>query len=130
MANRGVLPAPRLLRARRSLLGDVIALPPAQGHVQLGSREAAETMIRAMQAVTTAPRGTGRRAPIPGIPMAMKTGTAGERKSGLEALIVAFAPVEQPRIAFGVIAEDAGPAEIAGAKIAHDFLEGIRGRLQ
>jgi membrane carboxypeptidase/penicillin-binding protein len=130
MANRGVLAAPRFLRSRRSLLGDVIALPPAQGNVQLGSRDAAETMIRAMQAVTTDPRGTGRRALVPGFTMAMKTGTAGERKSGLEALIMAFAPVEQPRIAFGVIAEAAGPAEIAGAKIAHDFLEGIRGRLQ
>lgn len=129
MANRGVLTAPRLLRARRSILGDVVALPPAQGRVQLGSPAAAETMIRAMQAVATEPRGTGRRAPVPGLTMAMKTGTAGERKSGLEALIMAFAPVEQPRIAFGLIAEDAGPAEIAGAKIAHDFLESIRSRL-
>ena len=130
MANRGVLTAPRLLRARRSLLGDVIATPPAQAPVQLGSRAAAETMIHAMQAVVTNPRGTGRRAPVAGLPMAMKTGTAGDRASGLEALIVAFAPVEQPRIAFAVIAEDAGPAEIAGAKIAHDFLETIRPRLQ
>ncbi|HKS21738.1 MAG TPA: penicillin-binding transpeptidase domain-containing protein [Thermoanaerobaculia bacterium] len=130
MANRGILTPPRLLRARRSLLGDVIAQPPAQGHVQLGSRAAAETMIQAMQAVVTNPRGTGRRTAVPGLTMAMKTGTAGERTSGLEALIMAFAPVEQPKIAFAVIAEDAGPAEIAGAKIAHDFLEAIRPRLQ
>jgi peptidoglycan glycosyltransferase len=129
MANRGVLTAPRLLRDRRSILGEVIAAPPAQAHVQLGSRAAAETMIGAMQAVATEPRGTGRRAPVPGLTMAMKTGTAGERPS-LQALILAFAPVEQPRIAFGVIAEDAGPAEIAGAKIAHDFLEAVKGRLQ
>ena len=60
----------------------------------------------------------------------MKTGTAGERKNGLEALILAFAPVESPRIAFGVIAEDAGPAEFAGAKIAHDFLEAMSPRLK
>ena len=128
MANRGVLTAPRLLRARRSLLGDVIALPPAEGHVQLGSRAAAETMIHAMEAVVTNPRGTGRRTAVPGLTMAMKTGTAGERTSGLEALIAAFAPVEQPRIAFAVIAEDAGPAEIAGAKIAHDFLMAVQSR--
>jgi cell division protein FtsI/penicillin-binding protein 2 len=60
----------------------------------------------------------------------MKTGTAGERKNGLEALIMAFAPVDKPKIAFGVIAENAGPAEYAGAKIAHDFLEKMRGALQ
>lgn len=129
MANRGVLAAPRLLRDRRSILGEVIAAPPAQAKVQLGTREAAETMIHAMEAVVTDPRGTGRRTPVAGLPMAMKTGTAGDRP-GLQALIMAFAPVEQPRIAFAVIAEDAGPAEIAGAKIAHDFLEAVKGRLQ
>jgi peptidoglycan glycosyltransferase len=86
-------------------------------------------MIRAMQAVATEPRGTGRRAPVEGISIALKTGTAGERKSGLEALIMAFAPVESPKIAFGIIAEDAGPAEFAAAKIAHDFVERLRPRL-
>ena len=43
---------------------------------------------------------------------------------------MAFAPVDKPKIAFGVIAENAGPAEYAGAQIAHDFLEKIRGALQ
>ena len=43
-----------------------------------------------------------------------------------EALIVAFAPVDHPRIAFGIIGEDAGPAEYAGAKIAHDFIAAWR----
>ena len=83
-----------------------------------------------MQAVVSDANGTGRRASVPGISLAMKTGTAGERRSGLEAVILAFAPVESPKIAFGVIAEDAGPAEFAGAKIAHDFLEGMQSRLK
>jgi len=48
----------------------------------------------------------------------------------LEAVILAFAPVESPKIAFAVIAEDAGPAEFAGAKIAHDFLEAMQDRLK
>jgi cell division protein FtsI/penicillin-binding protein 2 len=63
--------------------------------------------------------------------MALKTGTAGERKQGqgLQAIILAFAPVESPKIAFGVIAVDAGPAEYAGAKIAHDFVERLKARL-
>lgn len=129
MANRGSLAAPRLVRDRRSMLGDVTLVPHSPVPVQLGTRAAAETMIHAMEAVATDPRGTGRRAPVPGLTMAMKTGTAGERP-GLQALIMAFAPVEQPRIAFAVIAENAGPAEIAGAKIAHDFLEAVKGRLQ
>jgi peptidoglycan glycosyltransferase len=86
-------------------------------------------MIHAMQAVVEQPRGTGRRAPVEGVTIALKTGTAGEKTSGLEALIMAFAPVESPKIAFGIIAVDAGPAEFAGAKIAHDFVERIKPRL-
>ena len=130
MANRGALTTPKLLVQRRSVLGDVVATAPSQGTTRLASPAAAETMVHAMEAVATEAKGTGRRAPVAGISLAMKTGTAGERKSGLEALILAFAPVESPRIAFGVIAEDAGPAEFAGAKIAHDFLEAMAPRLR
>ena len=96
---------------------------PAQIKTTLGTPGHAEAIVQAMVAVTTSQKGTGRRAVVEGVPMAMKTGTAGERANGgLEALIVAFAPVDHPRIAFGIIAEDAGPAEYAGAKIAHDFV--------
>jgi tetratricopeptide (TPR) repeat protein len=130
MANRGELTTPKLLVQRRSILGDVVATAPKQGSTRLASPAAAETMVHAMEAVATEAKGTGRRAPVAGISLAMKTGTAGERKSGLEALILAFAPVQSPRIAFGVIAEDAGPAEFAGAKIAHDFLEAMAPRLR
>ncbi len=128
MANRGVLTTPRLLRQRRSILGEVVAVGPPQGRTRIATAAAAERIVHAMEAVTTEPRGTGRRAPVQGISMAMKTGTAGERKNGLEALIVAFAPVDKPKIAFGVIAEGAGPAEYAGAQIAHVFLERIKKR--
>jgi penicillin-binding protein A len=128
LANRGTMTSPRLFRDRRSILGETTWRPPAQGRTVLAKRENGEAMVRAMTAVAQSPKGTGRRAPVEGVPMAMKTGTAGERK-GLEALIVAFAPVEQPKIAFGIIAEDAGPAEFAGAKIAHDFVAALKPRL-
>lgn len=129
MANRGVLTTPLLVRRRRSLLGYVVAAAPPQGRTVVASRVAAETMIRAMQAVAGEPLGTGRRAAVEGVSMALKTGTAGEKVGGLEALIMAFAPVESPKIAFGIIAVDAGPAEFAGAKIAHDFVERLKPRL-
>src|SRR5437016_8708549 len=96
---------------------------------RIASAASTERIIRAMQAVVTEPRGTGHRAPVEGLSIAMKTGTAGERRNGLEALIMAFSPVDKPRIAFGVIAENAGPAEYAGAQIAHDFLEKMKGRV-
>jgi peptidoglycan glycosyltransferase len=126
MANRGMLATPRLLRARRSILGDATpaaAPPPA---TRLASRTSAESMIRAMQTVVTSAKGTGRRAQIDGVTIAMKTGTAGKRENGYQALILCFAPAERPTIAFGMIAESAGPAEFAGARIAHDFLEALR----
>lgn len=129
MANRGELTAPKLLVQRRSILGDIVAKAPPQSSVRLASPAAAETMVQAMEAVVTDAKGTGHRALLPGISIAMKTGTAGDRKNGLDAVILAFAPAESPRIAFGIIAEDAGPAELAGAKIAHDFLEAMRTRL-
>jgi peptidoglycan glycosyltransferase len=129
VANRGVLTTPRLLRWRRSILGEVVSGPLQQGTTRIASAAAAERIIRAMQAVVTEPRGTGHRAPVEGLSLAMKTGTAGERRGGLEALIMAFSPVDKPKIAFGVIAENAGPAEYAGAQIAHDFLEKMKTRL-
>jgi peptidoglycan glycosyltransferase len=129
VANRGVLTTPRLIRDRRSILGEVLKERVQQGATRIASVAAANRMIQAMQAVATESRGTGRRAPVEGITIAMKTGTAGERQEGLDALILAFAPVDKPKIAFGVIAEGAGPAEFAGARIAHDFLEAMKPRL-
>lgn len=126
VANRGTLAQPRLLRARRSLLGEaspVAAPPPA---TRIASAEAAEQVIRAMEAVAASPKGTGRRVTIDGVTIAMKTGTAGKRENGYQALIVCFAPAEKPTIAFGMIAESAGPAEYAGAKIARDFLAALQ----
>lgn len=131
MANRGVLTNPRLLRERRSILGEVVLGPSSQKSVALASPEVAGQMIEAMKAVVTSPGGTGKRAAIDGLSIAMKTGTAGDRATGgLQAVIVAFAPAEQPKIAFGMIAEDAGPAEYAGAKIARDFLVAVEPRLK
>lgn len=130
MANRGVLTTPRLLRARRSILGEVTQGSAAQAQSRIASVEAAQRMVQAMVAVVNRPRGTGRRADIDGVPLALKTGTAGKREKGYQAVIMAFAPVESPKIAFGIIAEDAGPAEFAGAKIAHDFMDQIRDRLK
>ncbi len=129
MANRGVLTTPRLLRARRSLLGEMVGGPGPQAQARIASREASERMVQAMVAVVDRPRGTGRRADLDGISLALKTGTAGKRENGYHAVIMAFAPAGSPRIAFGIIAENAGPAEYAGAKIARDFVYAIRERI-
>lgn len=125
-ANRGTLTTPRIYRARRTILGDVIARPPQQKTDALVPREAGERVVAAMEAVVTRPQGTGRHARVDGVTLALKTGTAGSREQGYDALIFGFAPADQPRIAFAVIAENAGTAEVAAAKVAHDFIEGLR----
>ncbi|MGZ7079912.1 MAG: penicillin-binding transpeptidase domain-containing protein [Thermoanaerobaculia bacterium] len=131
VANRGVLTTPRLLRGRRSIFGDVVEGAKPQGRAQLAPQAAAEQLVPAMIRVVESPKGTGRRAKVEGVLLALKTGTAGERKEGgLESVIMAFAPADSPKIAFGMIAEDAGPAEYAGAKIAHDFVLGVQSRLK
>ena len=129
IANRGELTHPRLIRARRSILGEPVETPKAVAK-RVVSAEVAERMVKAMVAVVNHERGTGRRAPIEGVSLAMKTGTAGKEADGYHAVIMAFAPAESPRIAFAIIAEKSGPAEFAGAKIAHDFLSGIAARLR
>jgi peptidoglycan glycosyltransferase len=130
IANRGLLTTPRLLRGRRSVLGEIVVGPTPQAQARIASREASERVVQAMVAVVTHPKGTGRRADIDSVSLALKTGTAGKRENGYNAQIMAFAPVESPKIAFGIIAENSGPAEYAGAKIARDFLDGVRDRLR
>jgi hypothetical protein len=125
MANQGVLASPRLLRTRRTILGDVAFRTPVPSGTRIASERAAATMTHAMEAVVTDPRGTGRRAMVAGVPIAMKTGTAGSREKDYDALIMAFAPAQSPTIAFAVIAENAGHAEVAGAQITHDFVSAM-----
>jgi cell division protein FtsI/penicillin-binding protein 2 len=129
MANRGVLTTPRLITGRKSILGEPVGSSRPQARRIVASPAAASTMIAAMESVVTDDRGTGRRAAVEGLKIAMKTGTAGKQENGYQAVIIAFAPSDSPRIAIGMIAEAAGPAEFAGAKIVHDFLTAIRDRL-
>ncbi len=126
LANRGALTTPRVFTARRSILGEVVQRPPQPASDQIAPRAAAERTVAAMRAVVTRPRGTGRRAAVDGVTLAVKTGTSGSEEDGYDAVLLGFAPAENPKIAFALIAENAGSAEIAGAAIAKAFVEGVR----
>ncbi|HVT03904.1 MAG TPA: penicillin-binding transpeptidase domain-containing protein [Thermoanaerobaculia bacterium] len=130
VANAGILQTPRLIRGRRTVLGERFGDFPVSAGVRIASPEAVAAMTRAMEAVVTNPRGTGRRVEVAGLPIAVKTGTAGDASPRYNCLILAFAPSHAPRLAIGLIAENAGPAEFAGAKIAHDFFERVKGKIQ
>ena len=126
MANRGAMTTPRIYRARRSILGEVAGEPPKQTTSQVMPRSSAETVIVAMRAVVERPKGTGRRVALPGTTLALKTGTAGEEANGFNSVIMGFAPVDNPKIAFALVVEDAGPAEFAAARVARDFVQAAK----
>lgn len=128
VASKGSLTTPRLLKARRSILGNEVLFPYDPAEKQVVQPATTARVTRAMKTVVTNPRGTGRRAAIPGLSIAMKTGTAGDTANGgYDSVILAFAPADAPKIAIGMIAENSGPAERAGAEITRAFFSGIKG---
>ncbi|MEI6614209.1 MAG: penicillin-binding transpeptidase domain-containing protein, partial [Chrysiogenales bacterium] len=78
---------------------------------------------KAMREVVNNENGTGRRAWSAAVNLAIKTGTAGDRKQGLDALIIGFFPSENPRYAFAFRLEGAGKAEFNGAYFLRDLLK-------
>lgn len=71
--------------------------------------------------VTTS--GTARRAQIPGYNICAKTGTAQNPHGKNHSLFVAFAPMEDPKIAIAVVVENAGYGSTWAAPIASLMME-------
>ncbi len=110
LANGGTLWRPRLvLRMVRAdgTVQEIAAAPAPDGprwearHVRL-AREG-------MREAVNAPDGSGKRAALPGVTVAAKTGTAeyGPKGAGLKMTwMIAFAPFDEPRYAVVVLVED------------------------
>jgi peptidoglycan glycosyltransferase len=63
--------------------------------------------------------GTGRRAALPGVQVAGKTGTAQTVGDNAHAWFISFAPADAPRVAVAVIVESQeGLTEATGGRIA------------
>lgn len=78
---------------------------------------------KAMQEVVDNENGTGRRAWSAAVNLAIKTGTAGDPRQGLDALLIGFFPAEKPRYAFAFRLEGAGLAQSAGALFLRDLIK-------
>ena len=137
LARGGVPPVAHLVEEKTNILGETLykhdaaqAVPGGDDPLPAGGRELLARVMRA--AVTGAGRaeGTARRAAVPGVDAAMKTGTSGKNPPGYDALVIGFAPAEKPIIAWGLVAEHAGKAEFEGARITGDFLKRIQARLR
>jgi penicillin-binding protein A len=119
VANRGVMPQPRVVTEVRDSQGRV-ARAFAVGEVGRAiSEENARALTQMMIAVVN--EGSGYLAAIPGIQVAGKTGTAtnGEGRAP-NAWFTAFAPAPNPRIAVSVIVLDGGNlgSEATGGQVA------------
>jgi penicillin-binding protein A len=119
VANRGVVMKPYLVQ---SVIGSDLSVVESADPQELSEAvtpDVAAQLTRMMQAVVE--DGTGRRAQIPGVAVAGKTGTAqhGQGRKA-HAWFISFAPAEDPTIAVAVIAEDGGVAgsEAGGGTVA------------
>lgn len=86
------------------------------------SESAIKTVQSMMWDVVNGPSGTGHRAQLPDVAVAGKTGTAQNPHGEDHAWFVAFAPVENPRIALAVIVENGGSGGAIAAPIAQKTL--------
>ena len=77
----------------------------------------------AMRRVVNEPGGTARQARIPGIDVCGKTGTAENPHGKDHAVFIAFAPMQEPKIAMAVYVENSGFGGTWAAPIASLLME-------
>lgn len=82
-----------------------------------------DPIIEGMRRVVEEPGGTARRARIPDIAVAGKTGTAQNPHGEDHSVFIAFAPIDNPKIAIAVYVENAGFGGTWAAPIASLMIE-------
>ncbi len=141
LATRGALYRPRLVAAvEDALTGErSIIQPERQAYVEISNEFYWDNVIQAMHDVMQGPRGTARAVGT-GAPyeMAGKSGTAQvvsiaqdeeyneeelEERQRDHALFIAFAPLENPRIAVAVIVENGSSGSGVAAPIAKSIMD-------
>jgi peptidoglycan glycosyltransferase len=86
---------------------------------QVMSETTARQVADMMEQVVT--QGTGYKARVAGMRVAGKTGTPQEDVGSSNAIFIAFAPVERPRLAVAVVVENAGSGAAVGPVVAELF---------
>ncbi len=122
IAGSGILPHPHLLASSSTLLGLVSSrpvTPPLEVHPRsLQYLPLQQSMVMAVDH----PLGTARRARNSTIQFASKTGTAGDRTKGLDTVIIAYFPRQNPKYALAFRLERGGKAEYNGALFLNRYL--------
>jgi len=130
VANRGTLVTPHLIREQVNPETGERRRPvyPRATTIPIDARHWV-TVQGGMEDVVTA--GTGRGSRIEGITMAGKTGTAENPRGDDHAVFIAYAPADHPRVAVGVIVENAGFGATTAAPIASLMIEQfLRGHVE
>ena len=121
IANEGYYYPPHLIRA----FGDSTAIPEKMTtRMETGIEQRHFKVIKAgMQSVFEGGHGTARGSKIPGISAGGKTGTAQNPHGDNHSIFIAFAPVEDPKIALSIIIENGGYGSTWAAPIASLMME-------
>lgn len=137
LVNGKVLYRPHLLKEVRDKAGNVVEkYQPEVLHRLDMTAAQQEVVLKAMEAVVNAPRGTGGRARLPDVLVGGKTGSAENPHGGkTHALFIGAAPLYQPELAIAVVLENAGhggsnAAPIAGAIFREYFKRKMAGTQQ
>ncbi|MDV3221482.1 peptidoglycan D,D-transpeptidase FtsI family protein [Intrasporangium sp.] len=120
IANQGRVMTPYLIQSVRAADLDVIEPAPKPEELsQAISPRTADILTRMM--VSVVDNGSGRRAQIPGVAVAGKTGTAQhDLDKEPHAWFISFAPADDPQVAVAVVVEESGVTgdEVGGARVA------------
>lgn len=123
ISQNGSIYSPYLVENKKNLLDIAFYNHPGQLLESVADAGTIFFKLRnAMELVVEAPDGTGKRARVDFVKVAAKTGTAGNKKLGLDAILTGFFPADKPQYAFAFRLERAGKAEWRGALFLKDFL--------
>ncbi len=129
IANNGMLYQPHIVSGYRDTGTDRHIPFTYEGEQLPISKETFDLIKDGMVGVVQ--RGTGTLASVPGVTVAGKTGTAQNPHGKDHAWFIAFAPVENPKIALTVLVENAGFGGAISAPIARELIKYyIRGAAQ
>ncbi len=121
IANNGTLYQPHIVNGYRDTgTGKYIALNYSSQELPISEETFAlikDGMVGVVQ------KGTGTLASVPGVSVAGKTGTAQNPHGKDHAWFIAFAPVENPKIALAVLVENAGFGGAISAPIARELIK-------
>ena len=129
IANRGVVYKPRMVLGLRAPDEDEFREIPPQIENEMNWSDLSLSIVRGgMFDAVMARDGTGRRARVPGVEMAGKTGTAeyGPKKAGKKrGWMIAFAPFDHPEYAVALVIDDAQGGGFDAAPRVQRILAGL-----